>query len=44
MIVLRFGRWSYEATSSYTYDRIYWQGWRWTPFCRRRIRIRNIGI
>ena len=38
MIVIRFGRWSYEATMMFGYTRIYWKG-KWTAFCKVRARI-----
>ena len=38
MILLRFGRW-YDAYGSHlVWHRIYWKGYRWTPFCHVRRR------
>jgi hypothetical protein len=34
MILIRFGRWSHAAGRFFVWDRIYWKGWKWTPFCR----------
>ncbi|WP_157109911.1 hypothetical protein [Thermanaeromonas toyohensis] len=33
MIWLNFGRWS-SAAGRFIYERIYINGWRWTPFVR----------
>ena len=38
MIVIRFGRWSSQAGMFFVCERIYWKGWKWTPFCRVRKR------
>jgi hypothetical protein len=32
MIALRFGRWSSSRGRWFTWERIYWLGWKWTPF------------
>lgn len=40
MIAIRFGRWSHAAGRWFVWDRIYWHGWRWTPFCRLSWRYR----
>jgi DNA-directed RNA polymerase subunit RPC12/RpoP len=34
MIVLNFGRFSHRGGRFLFWERIYWHGWRWTPFCR----------
>ena len=34
MILPRFGRWSSASGALFIWKRIYWHGWRWTPFCR----------
>ena len=44
MLVLKFGRWSHSALEKYTYDRIYRNGYKWTPFCRRQLRYVTGGM
>jgi len=34
MIFLSLGRWSTRHGCFLTRTRLYWRGWRWTPFCR----------
>lgn len=41
-IVPRFGRWNSAAGRRFIWQRIYWDGWRWTPFCRVRRRYESI--
>jgi len=33
VIVLRLGRWNHHAASRFVYERIWWKGYIWTPFC-----------
>ena len=35
MVVIRFGTWCRETTMRYVYTRIYINGYKWTPFCKR---------
>ena len=37
-VVIRFGRWCHKATSMYLYDRVYKNGYKWTPFCLKSFR------
>jgi len=34
MFSISFGRWAHAGGKRYIAHRIYWQGWRWTPFVR----------
>lgn len=34
MILVSFGRWGSSAGRWLSWKRIYWRGFRWTPFCR----------
>lgn len=38
MIVIRFGVWRHKATSMFIYDRIYRDGYKWTPLCIKKFR------
>jgi hypothetical protein len=38
MIIIRFGRWNGGADSRFIYERIWWKGYKWTPFVRIRCR------
>ena len=38
MIFIAFGRWNHSAGSWFIRERIYWRGYRWTPFVRVRWR------
>ena len=40
MIVIKFGRWNHAALEKYCYDRVYYKGYKWTPFCKRTLRYR----
>lgn len=33
MIVIKFGRWNYASLKRFTYERIYTNTGKWTPFC-----------
>lgn len=37
-VVIRFGKWCHKATSMYLYDRVYKNGYKWTPFCLKSFR------
>lgn len=41
MIVLNFGKWRHKATSMFLYDRVYKNGYKWTPICL--VRFRYVG-
>ena len=34
MILPRLGSWSISGGALFVWHRIYWHGYRWTPFCR----------
>ena len=34
MIIIKFGRWCSAHLVWLSYERIYYKGYRWTPFCR----------
>jgi hypothetical protein len=34
MIAIRLGRWSHAADTWFVWDRIYLNGYKWTPFVR----------
>lgn len=34
MIIINFGRWNHAAGRFFVLKRIYWKGYKWTPFCR----------
>jgi len=38
MIVISFGRWNSASGHSFVRTRIYWKGYKWTPFCHIRKR------
>lgn len=38
MIALSFERWSHSAGRWFVWDRIYRHGYKWTPFCKLRLR------
>ena len=46
MIVLHFGRWNSSHGERFVLTRLYWRGWRWTPFCRvtRRYKAKVLGV
>lgn len=39
IIIPRLGRWNHCASQRFTWTRIWWKGYRWTPFCHVRLRI-----
>lgn len=32
MIILNFSKWNSKSTSLFIYKRLYWNGYKWTPF------------
>jgi len=38
MIVIRFGKWNHKATPMFVYDRVYRNGYEWTPLCIKQFR------
>jgi len=38
MIIPRLGKWSNAAGFFFIWERLYLHGWKWTPFCRIRLR------
>ena len=34
MIIISFGKWSSSSGSIFKYQRIYWNGYKWTPFVK----------
>lgn len=38
MLIIKFGKWNHKAGRVFCYDRIYRQGYKWTPFCILRFR------
>jgi hypothetical protein len=42
MIVIKFGKWDGAGTDKYFYERIYFKGYIWTPFCKREIIFRKV--
>jgi hypothetical protein len=34
MLFISFGRWGHKGGRFLVWERIWWRGWRWTPFCR----------
>lgn len=41
MICLKFGTWTHKATPMFIYERVYRNGYEWTPICV--IRFRYVG-
>lgn len=33
MIIINFGKWCHKATGLFLYDRVYKDGYKWTPLC-----------
>ena len=42
MIWIAFGRWNHSAGRWFVRRRLYWQGYRWTPFVRIKGRYKQI--
>jgi len=38
MIIPRLGKWSSSSGAFFIWERLYKFGWKWTPFCRVRLR------
>ena len=38
MVVIKLGKWRHKANSMFVYDRVYRNGYEWTPFCLMRFR------
>lgn len=38
MPVIKFGKWCHKATSMFVYERIYKDGYKWTPLCIMKFR------
>lgn len=38
MLVIKFGKWCHMSTSMFVYERIYKDGYKWTPFCIMKFR------
>lgn len=43
MILPRFGLWSSSFEGKLAWRRIYWKGYKWTPFCRVSWRYKTKG-
>jgi len=41
MILPRLGKWSHAAGRWFVWDRIYYKGYKWTPFCK--VHRRKVG-
>ena len=41
MKMIRFGKWRSSAGRWFIWERIYWKGYRWTPFCSVRQRYKG---
>jgi hypothetical protein len=44
MIWLSFDHWSRRADSMFTYDRVYRNGYKWTPFVEIKRRYKQSGV
>ena len=42
MVILNFGKWCHKATGLFLYDRVFKDGYRWTPLCV--VHFRYVGL
>ena len=38
IIIPRFGRWNSHHSRHFVFERVWWRGYKWTPFCKMRLR------